>query len=346
MAIQTVLGPVEREQLGLTLPHDHLFIDLTCQFAKPTEANAREQAYEPVGPEHYELLARNPYALRDNLLLDDVDLTVAEISRFQAAGGRTVVDCTSVGAGRDVAKLVAVAQRTGLNIIMGCGYYLQETHPPELAELSPEAMAEVMVRELTVGVGDSGVRAGIIGEIGTGDPIGPGEQKSLRAAALAHRATGAPLQVHTYPWGRRGLEIADELVDWGVDPARLVICHIDVDLDLVSLRELLRRGVFIEFDDFGKEFPVEEDDHGFAGGPFASDAQRVQVLAQLVAEGYERQLLMTNDLCFKQMLHRYGGRGYDHVLVDIVPQLAAAGLSPAVLEQLLIHNPARWLEPD
>jgi phosphotriesterase-related protein len=344
MSVMTVLGSVEAGELGITLPHEHLFIDLTCEFTEPPGEAGRELAYQPVGPENYAVLARNPYVVRDNLLLDDLDTAVEELAYFQRLGGRTVVDCTSVGAGRDPGRLREVAQRTGLNVVAGSGYYMHETHPPEMAEWTPEQIAEEIVRDLSEGIGDSGVRAGVIGEIGTGDPIHPGEIKSLRAAALAHEATGAPLQIHTYPWGQTGLEILDLLDGYAVDPARVVICHTDVAPDLGYMRRLLERGALVEFDDFGKEFPVDPAESDFAGGPFATDPERVEALARLVEWGYERQLLVTNDICLKQMLHRYGGRGYDHILAEVVPLLRETGLTQESIDRLLVENPARWLE--
>lgn len=344
MSVMTVRGPVETQDLGLTLPHEHLFIDLTCQFTEPADEAGRARAHQPVGPEHYEILARNPYVVRDNLLLEEVDIAVEELTYFRDRGGRTVVDCTSVGAGRDPGRLREVAERTGLHVVAGSGYYLQETHPPEMAEWTPEQIAEEIVRDLTEGIGDTGIRAGVIGEIGTGAPIHPHELKSLRAAALAHEQTGAPLQIHTYPWGQTGLEILDLLAEYKVDPARVVICHTDVAPDLGYMRRLLDRGAMVEFDDFGKEFPVDPAESDFAGGPFATDRERVQALAQLVEWGYERQLLVTNDICLKQMLRRWGGRGYDHILTTVVPLLREAGLAEETVDCLLVDNPARWLD--
>lgn len=344
MSVMTVLGPVETEDVGITLPHEHLFIDLTCQFTEPAEEAGRQQAYQPVGPNNCAALARNPYVVRDNLLLGEVETAVEELAYFRDRGGRTVVDCTSVGAGRDPRRLREVAERSGLHVVAGSGYYLQETHPPQMAEWTPEQIAEEIVRDLTEGIGDSGVRAGVIGEIGTGDPLHPHEVKSLRAAALAHEQTGAPLQIHTYPWGQTGLQILDLLAEYEVDLARVVICHTDVAPDLGYMRRLLDRGAMVEFDDFGKEFPVDPAESDFAGGPFATDAERVLALAQLVEEGYDRQLLITNDICLKQMLHRYGGRGYDHILTNVVPSLREAGLTEETVDRLLVENPARWLE--
>jgi len=138
MSVRTVLGPIAKDSLGITLPHEHLFLDLTCQFSEPADPDRRRLAHDPVGPAHAAPLARNAYAVRDNLILDDVDLAVHELACFRNLGGRTVVDCTSIGAGRNAQRLREVAERSGLNILAGSGYYLATTHPPDFADQSVE----------------------------------------------------------------------------------------------------------------------------------------------------------------------------------------------------------------
>ncbi len=338
MPVQTVTGPVEADALGVTLPHEHLLIDLRNQYA-----GGRPGGDAPLTAENVHLVRNDPYAVRDNLLLDSVDLAVEEALHFQRAGGRTIVDCTSRGIGRRPAALLDIARRTGLNVIAGCGYYTQDTHPADLAEWPPEHIADEMVRELTDGIGETGVRAGVIGEIGTGSPIHPGEPKVLQAAAMAWRQAPVAVYVHTFLWGGEGLRAARVLIEGGVDPARIVICHGDVELDLAYLRRLCELGVCVEFDNFGKEFEPEPVEGGFAAGAFATDAERVRAILELLEAGHERRLLLTNDICLKAMLHAYGGRGYDHVLTGVVPALRAAGVAQATIDAFLIDNPRRLL---
>ena len=180
----TVTGPVDAEALGITLPHEHLLLDLRNQFTEPADPIQRERSHEPLTAANAALVRRNPYAIRDNLLLDDLELAAQETAPFQAAGGRTIVDCTSIGIHRDPCKLQAIARRTGLNIIAGCGYYTHDTHPPEMAAWSIDTVAEQMIRDLTEGIDGSGIRAGVIGEIGTSFPLHPDEQKVLSGRRL------------------------------------------------------------------------------------------------------------------------------------------------------------------
>jgi phosphotriesterase-related protein len=183
----------------------------------------------------------------------------------------------------------------------------------------------------------------VIGEIGTGDPIHPNERKCLLAAGLASRRSGAPVYVHTYPWAQEGVQAAELLLEQAVEPDRIVICHVDVELADGYLRALLDRGVFVEFDNFGKEFTIDRSDRVFAGGIFARDIDRVRAIRRLVDGGWVRQILITNDICLKSMLHAYGGWGYDHILRHVVPMMLDEGIDAKVVEMLLVGNPARLL---
>jgi phosphotriesterase-related protein len=341
--VVTVRGPVAPTELGIVLAHEHLFLDLRNQFTPFADPAKAALSAQPVQMANLGRLRRNPYGVKDNLLLDNLDVAIAEARLVAAAGGKTIVDCTSIGICRQPAKLRQLAERTDLHVIAGCGHYTHDTHPAELAQLSPEQIAAGMIADLRDGIDGTGVRAGIIGEIGTSDPIHPRELKCLHAAALAYRAVPAPIYVHTYPWGTRGLEAADLLCRHGVPAGRIVICHVDVQPDLAYIRELLRLGLMVEFDNFGKEFWIDPAERGFAGGVFISDRERVELIAMLLAEGWRDQLLITNDICLKSMLCHYGGWGYAHLLLHVVPMLRAAGLDQAAIDALLIHNPARLL---
>ncbi|MCL5096029.1 MAG: hypothetical protein M1608_00535 [Candidatus Omnitrophica bacterium] len=342
--VMTVTGPVDADKLGITLPHEHLFIDLRNQFTEFSDPEKRRVSHEPLQMNNLGVVRRNPYGIKDNLVLDNLDLAVDEAEAFKSLGGRTIVDCTSVGICRQPGKLAELAQRTGLNVVAGSGYYTYDTHPPEMELWSIEQLAEQILRDFNVGIEGTPIKAGIIGEIGTSNPIRPNEKKALQAAALAFQQTGAGIQVHTYPWGQAGLEAIAILLEGKVTPAKIVICHIDVEINLDYIRALLRKGVFVEFDNFGKEFYIDPADRGFAGGIFARDIERVRAIKQLVDEGYESQILVTNDICLKCMLHAYGGWGYDHILRGIVPMMMHEGISQHAIDGFIRDNPKRWLE--
>lgn len=345
MSVVTVAGSVQKSDLGIVLPHEHMFLDLTNQFTEPDDPEKRRLASQEISMSNLGALRRNPYAIRDNLVLDDLDLAVNEALSFLNAGGTTIVDCTSIGIGRSPECLRLLAERTGLNVVAGCGYYTHDTHPEEMSEWSPERIADDIVQDLCVGIDGTDIRAGVIGEIGTSDPIHPWEEKNLVAAALACSQTQASIQIHTFPWGNTGLDVIDILVGRGVDPARVSICHVDVEPDIDYIMRLLNTGAFVEFENFGKEFYINPSDRGFAGGSFCTDLERVRCIGQLVELGYEDRILISNDICLKQMLHAFGGWGYDHILTNIVPMMLDEGFPESTIRRLIHDNPASWLCP-
>jgi phosphotriesterase-related protein len=188
---QTVLGPVAPASLGLTLPHEHLLIDLRFLFRPPVPGSALGHELAPIELGNLYEVNYDWFSSLDNLHLTDEPTAVEEARLFRLAGGRTLVDPTTVGIGRDPLALQRIARATGLHVIMGSGYYTEPAHPPGLAAADEDALAQEIIRDVTEGVGNTGVRAGLIGEIGCSWPWAPAERKALRAAAAAARETGA-----------------------------------------------------------------------------------------------------------------------------------------------------------
>jgi phosphotriesterase-related protein len=338
------LGAIEREELGVVTPHEHIFIDLTGFFEEHPVSGCAKPAEEPVTMDKLGILDRDPYALRDNLILDDPALQREELMRFKRAGGRTVVDATMPGIGRDAGALRKMALDTGLNIVMGTGYYVGTTHPPELAGMDAQDVAALMEHEIRHGVGGTGVRAGVIGEIGVSEVFSDSERKVLRAAALAQRATGAGVLVHINPWTTNGGEAARILLDAGVAPGKICVCHVDVEDREDYILRLLGMGVLIEFDNFGKEYYVDREVRRPGYGLFVKDTERVALLARLVEAGYADRILLSCDVCLKTLLRAYGGWGYDHLLANVLPMMREAGIREEHIDGMLRRNPAGFLD--
>jgi phosphotriesterase-related protein len=334
-SVETVLGPVDVALLGPTSVHEHLFIDLECWFDPPATAADAAFAESRVAPETIVAVRSNPFAVRDNLHLDDPVVAAMEIGRFKAAGGRTIVDLTVDELGREPRSLRRLAERTGLTIIMGCGHYIARAHPPSLAERGVDALAADMVRDLTIGV--DGVRAGVIGEIGTSDPVDEAERVVLAAACRAQRATGVALYVHLDPWGRAGHEVLDICAGEGVALDRVVLCHLDPSLpDAAYARGLALRGAWVAIDIWG-----DEDAYGGRGMP--TDVERAAAVRLARDEGWLDRVLVAQDVCLKSQLRAFGGRGYDHLLTGLPALLADAGLSDTDVRALLVDHPRRLL---
>src|SRR5499426_1084636 len=162
--IQTVLGAVAPDAIGITLPHEHLLIDFKVMFAEPAAASDKGRAYEPVTLANLGWVRQHFNANLDNLRLTDEQLAVDEILLFKHAGGATVVDPTPKTLARDPQALARIARATGLNVVMGSGYYVAASHPPGMDGRSADDLAEEMIADVSTGVGDTGVRAGLLGE--------------------------------------------------------------------------------------------------------------------------------------------------------------------------------------
>jgi phosphotriesterase-related protein len=228
--------------------------------------------------------------------------------------------------------------------VISTGYYVNDAHPSMIIDMNADEIAEIMCREILEGIDDTGIKAGVIGEIGVGFQMMNNERKVLEASAIANRRTGRPIHVHINPWSRAGIEASELLLNAGVDPNRICINHVDVKNDEEYIYSLLRKGVFIEFDNFGKEYYIDRQARNQRYDHFAHDTERVALLKKLICDGYSSQILLSCDVCLKSLLHAYGGWGYDHVLTNILPMMEDAGIDKSTVDSMLIDNPAYFLD--
>lgn len=344
MAIQTVCGIISKESAGITTPHEHIFIELTPFFDEHFVKDCPNPATAKVTMDKLGILYRDPYAIKDDLVIDDFDTQKMEISRFKFAGGQTVVDATMPGIGRNPRLLKKISEETGLNVVMGTGFYVYSSHPQEIKNMTENQIAELMVEEIRDGADGTGIKAGVIGEIGISEVFNEEERKVLRAAAIAHKKTGTSVLVHINPWTTNGVEAARILLDAGVNPKKIAISHIDVENNVEYIRELLKLGVYVEFDNFGKEYYVNREVRNSGYGLFVTDVQRVKCLKQFIDEGYKNQILCSCDVCLKICLRTYGGWGYDHVLTNVVPMMEDEGISKQDIALILKDNPTNFID--
>jgi phosphotriesterase-related protein len=305
--VQTVLGPIEPHSLGFTLPHEHTQIALWHI----------QQRWD-----YWQLTRDEP------VILD-------ELARFRAAGGSGLVDLTLPGVGRDPVWLRGVASASGLNIVMGCGWYRTAYYPPEarIDRRATDDLAEELIAEIEGGVGDSGIRPGIIGEIGTDKPwVSPAEERVHRAAARAARRTGLAMTTHAVlsDVGLAQLRIFEEE---GLDPGRVVIGHADSYPVLAHHLEIVARGASLEFDFIG--MPWERERIG--------EERTVELLLELLSRGHADRVLLSQDVCNDSQLIRFGGNGYAYLANAFLPKLRAAGVSDAEIETMTVANPRRLL---
>ena len=328
--INTVLGEIREDALGVVSSHEHLLIDMRgCIDSKGDEPPL---FYENMSAVYRAEVHKDPYAVLDNALMDSVDDAAEELLDFKKWGGNTVVDCTLDEIGRKPLALKEISQRTGVNVIIGCGHYYHKAHFPYVKDATVDVLAEEMYTDVVCGIGNTGIKAGVIGEIGTSAIITNDEKKVLRAAGIAARETGKAIHVHTDLYTENGYEVIDILTSEGVSADKICINHIDVLLRPEYVRGLLSRGVFVEFDNFGKEFYVSEERR------FAYDLERISLLKAMIDEGYGRKVLVCNDICLKSMWRKYGGLGYSHILRTVKDMAISRGIKDSVYEAILTDN--------
>jgi phosphotriesterase-related protein len=319
--ISTVRGPVEADALGATLMHEHVFI-LNAEFQQNrTDWEEGERIAD----------------------------AVAKLNEAAALGVDTIVDVTVLGLGRYVPRLARIAAATPLNIVVATGVYTYGDVPFWFHERRPgrgrsetDPMIDFFVRDITEGIADTGVRAGIL-KCATGERgVTPDVERVLRAVARAHRATGVPITTHTDAARRNGLDQQRIFAEEGVDLSRVVIGHSGDTDDLDYLRRLMDAGSTIGMDRFGIDTLL----------PFE---RRVATVAALCAEGYRDRMVLSHDAaCWLDWFDPDRGEAlraalpnwhYRHIHEAVLPALDALGVTPEDVGTMLVDNPRRILVP-
>lgn len=327
ISAQTTDGEVAGQDLGRILPHEHIFIN---EMVEDRAAG----------------------------LLNDAALMRAEIEAFARAGGGTIVELTTAeltaGAAPDprglyqgppasgfpdhgtraAGNVVAIAElavQTGVRIILGTGHYRDPYLDLESLDrhaLDVDQIAETIVRDLTEGFPGTGVRAGIIGEVGADKWfVSAREERSIRAAARAHLKVGATVTTHASKWPVGG-DVLDLLMAEGMDPSRVVIGHCStIDIPEYHL-DMAARGAWLQFDTI-------------RGGADRVVNRWVGQVMALVRAGYLDRILLSHDVCLKTDLSINGGCGFTYLFREFLPRLGRAGLGDGELEQLVAVNPQR-----
>jgi len=295
----TVNGVIRPEEMGVTYPHEHLFLDAMDHYAS--------YGYQ--------------------LVIDDEEMMAKEIQEFTERGGRTVCDVTLDEIGRDPRRLARFSKRAGIHVLMGCGWYREFGYPPVVTEKTSRELADILVQEIEVGVGDTGIRAGFIGEIGTGrHHIKPAEERVFRAAALAQARTGVVITTHTTRWGTLALEQIAMLEEFGADLSRVIIGHLGDRIGVQHLLPIAAKGVYLEVDNIGYL-------------DYQPEYVRADNVAALVKEGFVNRVLLSEDICMLSHLKYTGGKGYGYLLEAFVPMLKDRGISEEQIHQMLVVNP-------
>jgi len=296
-SLVTVRGAIPISQLGLILPHEHLFLD----FRSPSHAEA----------DATDVLRRlRPY-----------------LEEIRTQGVTALVECTPVGVGRNVEILRALSEAIDLPVVAATGSYRDDRVPVELRTLSREALTEWMVRELTEGIEDTGIRAGFIKLASTDSGLTPLEERLLRAAAHASRATGAAMASHTVA-GAVALRQIAILEEEGADPRRFIWVHANNEPDPALHTEAARRGAYLEYDAIG--------------APGQSDQHYIDLIRRAADGGLARQVLLSQDAgWYDAGQPKAPIRGYGYLVQHFLPALRQAGFAEAEIRTLTVENPQR-----
>jgi phosphotriesterase-related protein len=309
--VMTVRGPVAATEIGFTLPHEHTRCVLW---------------HIPNRWDYWELVG-------------DEDRIVSELEPFREAGGSCLVDVTLDAIGRDPERLRRLSERSGVHIVMGSGWYREAYYPPEdrIDRRTVDDLADVLIQEAREGVRGTGIRPGIIGEIGTDKPwVSALEERVFRAAARASRETGLAVTTHAAN-SNVGVAQLRVLEDAGADPTRVIVGHTDSHPRLDYYLALIERGANIQFDFLGMTFtPLER--HG--------EPRLIALLLELLGRGHVDRILFSQDVCHDSQLQSYGGNGYTYLQDAFLPRLREVGVTDGAIDQMTVLNPRQLLTID
>jgi len=308
-AIRTVLGPVDPENVGACLPHEHLLIDYGELLGSPKQVPETDSPVEK--------------------------RVIANVRAFASAGGALMVDCTPPGYGRYPDFMAEVSAQTGVHIVACTGGFTEQFAPlhPVVRALDTDALADVFVRELTEGMGGTRYRAGAI-KVATGEGrMTEGEAHIFRAAARAHARTGAPIITHTT--NGLGPEQIEFLQREGVNPAKVVIGHLGFEPDpKTDVRTILRCGAYVAFDRVGHRH-------------FFPDSHWIELIRFVVDQGYPERVLLSHDAVSefvgREEIAAHTFSDYTYIMSVFLPALRDAGVDEDTLNLLVRENPRDFL---
>lgn len=257
--------------------------------------------------------------------LDNKEQTIEEFRNLVSRGVSTIIDMTNRGMGRDVQYVNEVSKESGIKILSATGYYKEPFLPQEVYDLDEVELSKIMINEILYGIEDTGIKASVIGEIGTSlNRIEDMEHKVLNAGCRAHIETGCPIVTHT-TLGKLGHEQVDIFKKYNVDLDKVILSHIDLSGDLEYMKSLLDKGVNIAFDTIGKN-------------NYQPDENRVKWLRELCLSGYSNQIVMSVDITRKSHFKENGGIGYSYLIDTFLPMLLKSEIKDKHIENMLVNN--------
>ncbi len=318
MQVQTVRGPIDSSQLGVTLMHEHVFVlNTEVQQNYPAKWNEEERVTD----------------------------AIAKLNELKGRGVQTIVDPTVIGLGRYIPRIQRIAKQTDLNIVAATGLYTYNDVPfyfhfrgPGTALDGPEVMADMFVQDINEGIAGTSVKAAILKCATEAAGLTPGVERVLRAVAQAHRRTGVPITTHTHAHTHRGRDQQRVFKEEGVDLTRVIIGHSGDTTEIDYLKELMDNGSYIGMDRFGIDVLLSFDD-------------RVNTVVQLCKQGYAGKMVLAHDAsCFIDWFDvevkdaAMPKWTFTHISDDVLPALRDRGVTEKQIRQMLVDNPRQIFE--
>lgn len=337
--VRTVCGDRPVADFGAVMVHEHVLFDITPPGTLAAERDA------PITPQNRWQVDYLSNATASNARQQDRSAAAAELAAFAADGGDLVVDQSVGGLARDPEGLRAASEASGCAVVACAGVYTAAYLDEPTLAADTDALAERFLAEVETGLDGTGIRAGLIGEIGCSWPLQDVERRALRAAARAARATGAGISVHPGRDPKAPFEIVDILAREGADLSRTVICHMDRtypegrDVEGYGPAALAATGVMVEWDFFG----IETSHYWMGDVELPTDRMRLRSIRAMFDAGLEDNVLISHDICTRTRLTQWGGHGYGHILRNVRPLMSRLGFSAIEIARLVRDNPLRLL---
>ncbi|HOO73800.1 MAG TPA: hypothetical protein PLS66_00775 [Tepiditoga sp.] len=260
--------------------------------------------------------------------LDCYDETLEEIKELFSMGIKNIVEVTNIGMERDISYINRLGEKSGMNFIVSTGFYKEPFLPEYVYEKNEKELAQIMISEIEKGIDNTGVKAGIIGEIGTSNnEIKDSELKIFKAASIAHLETGKPITTHT-TLGTMGKEQIKIFREYGVDLNKVIIGHTDLTGDEGYIEDLINKGVYVEIDTIGKI-------------KYLSDEKRLDIVNKLCSKGYSERMVLSMDITRKSHMKKFGGIGYTYLMNYFIPELLKMNVKNNDIENMLRYNPLK-----
>lgn len=330
--IRTVCGDINSHKIRNVLIHEHVVWNLINQNYKLTKKTINLHNRWQTNYENNQ----NP----QNSFQDNANIAIKELKILKAYGGDLIVDQSTFGIGRNAKLLEKISKKSNVKIVAAAGTYKANFIPKKIQLLSVKKLTERFTKEIETGIKNTNIKAGIIGEIGCSEKINKFEKNALIAAARTSILTGAAISIHPGKNPESPFKIINILEKTNVDISRVAISHIDRTYPFGDrLKELLQKGVYIEWDFFG----IENSNLWLNDIELPMDRDRIKLIKKMFKLGYGDKILISQDICSKTRLHNWGGHGYDHIFRNIIPLMKHYNLNHDEIDKLIRKNPVNLL---